>query len=546
MGKPERPADFEISYKGGAWGFCFPSAEDHISATIMQSGTFYELELLESIAMDLREGDVVVDAGANIGNHSVYLAGVLGCHVEAFEAVKATADLLEQNILLNGLEGRVTVHRQALGAGRQRAKIAEYNPSNVGGTSLAIAADGEISVAPLDEIGIRRPVRLIKIDVEGMDLDVLRGAKTIISEDRPWIVCEAGSSQQFQAVSNFLSGAGYQFVGVYNATDTYMFLPASSKSELASLLVRSAETTIQLQRDLREAQSRIAQVGRYSERMRQEALTGAHEEFAAMESKIERIEKQVREIADVARLRAQITRLNDEAAVIRHEYDALSTKAAADTETFRRVIQIKDATIADARSALDQERTQRAEEASSLRQRIKDAHTEVERVVHRFSELSEGSSKQIAELNRKVSHFQARVTEEERRVASAQSEFRAAKMRWDHSQRLVTRERDKLRIDVQGLHGRHAKAEEREKKSAYNELKLRRALRAEAAKGATTKAELQSLRSSLSFKLGAHLVTALRSPLGALKLPYTSLILVWQEFRVRRSAKVAGSTTRKT
>jgi hypothetical protein len=50
----------------------FPSGEDHIARQVATAGDFYEADLLDTLSTILQPGDLVLDIGANIGNHSIF------------------------------------------------------------------------------------------------------------------------------------------------------------------------------------------------------------------------------------------------------------------------------------------------------------------------------------------------------------------------------------------------------------------------------------------------------------------------------------------
>ena len=58
---------------------------DYIQGLLMSDGTPYEAGMLAAMAEVVGEGDLVLDIGANIGNHTLFLAAAQGCRVEAFE-----------------------------------------------------------------------------------------------------------------------------------------------------------------------------------------------------------------------------------------------------------------------------------------------------------------------------------------------------------------------------------------------------------------------------------------------------------------------------
>lgn len=69
------------------WRFTGPDPQDHIFRWLEQQERFYEQEMLDFLAALVPAGGMVADVGANIGNHAVWFAGVMGCRVRAFEPI---------------------------------------------------------------------------------------------------------------------------------------------------------------------------------------------------------------------------------------------------------------------------------------------------------------------------------------------------------------------------------------------------------------------------------------------------------------------------
>ena len=131
----------------------------------------------------LREGDLFLDIGANIGSYTVIGSGVCRAATWAFEPDPDAMRALKRNVALNGLEGLVTAYELALGA--THGEI----PFTIGlDTVNRVAATGERNVRkirqePLDAlIGAAQPV-MIKMDVEGYEEEVLRGAPALLANE---------------------------------------------------------------------------------------------------------------------------------------------------------------------------------------------------------------------------------------------------------------------------------------------------------------------------------------------------------------------------
>lgn len=161
----------------------------------------YEPSETRFVLDSLAPGDVFLDIGANVGWFAIKAADRVGPsgRVHAFEPRAATFALLERSIADNGFGDRVQAHRIALGdAGISGRLIGAEGSTNLGGFRLA-RGDAEhfhgmisepVDVRPLDGLNLVGPVRLIKLDVEGAEPAVLRGARGLLARDRPIILCE--------------------------------------------------------------------------------------------------------------------------------------------------------------------------------------------------------------------------------------------------------------------------------------------------------------------------------------------------------------------
>lgn len=136
----------------------------------------------------LRPGDVAVDVGANVGIWSL-LAAKRGASGQAFEPVPALAARLRQHIDENGVRD-VVVHEVALGDARQSVPFFAVPDGNTGVSSLARHRDDSVEirvdVVPLDDVVERADV--LKIDVEGAEILVLRGARRLLSSNAAPII----------------------------------------------------------------------------------------------------------------------------------------------------------------------------------------------------------------------------------------------------------------------------------------------------------------------------------------------------------------------
>lgn len=164
----------------------------------------YEADELDLVRRHVRAGDTVLDIGANIGFFTVNLAALVGDRgkVYAFEPSLRVAGLLERSVSENGFGDRVELKRAAVADRPGRLGLfVGHDTLNLSGSYLVRykdSRDGEILEVPgvqLDAEPLRRPVSFIKIDIEGAEPLALRGARTLLQEDRPTILAEINPSQ---------------------------------------------------------------------------------------------------------------------------------------------------------------------------------------------------------------------------------------------------------------------------------------------------------------------------------------------------------------
>lgn len=143
----------------------------------------------------LTTGGTFVDVGANLGLYTVAAARLVGPtgHVVALEPTPRTARVLRENIQLNGLLelGTVDVHECAAGAAAGTARLALHDADS--GHNSLYADEGttgtvEVDVVRLDDlVPVGTRVDVVKIDVEGAELEVLEGMRRV-AQDNPSVV----------------------------------------------------------------------------------------------------------------------------------------------------------------------------------------------------------------------------------------------------------------------------------------------------------------------------------------------------------------------
>jgi FkbM family methyltransferase len=170
-----------------------------------------EVELLRQV---LQPGQFVVEAGANIGAHTVFLAQHVGPGgaVMAFEPQRLMFQTLCANLALNSIPN-VICFNSALGAesGSARVPLINYwRESNFGAFELPGHQVGEqVAVITLDSLNLAR-CNLLKADVEGMELQVLQGATNLIARLKPILYVENDKSGKQLSLIRYIDALGYR------------------------------------------------------------------------------------------------------------------------------------------------------------------------------------------------------------------------------------------------------------------------------------------------------------------------------------------------
>lgn len=186
--------------------------------------------LLES----LYEGGTILDIGANVGLVAIPLAartrGRAGGqpHVVAFEALVSNHEALVCNVRENRLQDAIRTLPIALGAERKQVKIQIEgdDPTRTGTANILPSTfkfkEIDLEIHRLDDLWgdrvISDDVTLIKIDTDGYDLEVLRGARRLLAQQRPVchvelnLHCLGWHNQTLEDVLAFVKGVKYELL----------------------------------------------------------------------------------------------------------------------------------------------------------------------------------------------------------------------------------------------------------------------------------------------------------------------------------------------
>jgi FkbM family methyltransferase len=180
----------------------------------------------------IKPGDHVIEAGANIGAHTIGLAKTVGSigRVYSFEPQPACYSILQAQIALNQISN-IVAYPEAIGhaSGRIWFPRTDYDAlGNFGGIALSrnqTADSTAVEMVSLDERCGDVPCALLKIDVEGMEEDVIRGATKLIHKNQPIIYAENDRVEKSKSLISTLRALGYRLwwhiPPLYNPTNFF-------------------------------------------------------------------------------------------------------------------------------------------------------------------------------------------------------------------------------------------------------------------------------------------------------------------------------------
>lgn len=196
-------------------GSFFLDPRDHIGAERIVMGDWYEGQLLALLGrvierLGLGTGSVL-DVGANIGNHACYFAPRFR-HVICVEPGRVASLVLEANLYASGVRN-FEIHRCALGNDERAGVLDQVSDDNLG-SSVVRKVDGEseFKIVRGDQLLQQASVtdlRLIKIDVEGAEVEVIEGLADTLAAKKPLVCVEVLEEPRWSEIRRLLLAASY-------------------------------------------------------------------------------------------------------------------------------------------------------------------------------------------------------------------------------------------------------------------------------------------------------------------------------------------------
>lgn len=168
--------------------FAIDDVRDKKMARGLEDGAYPNERLLAVARAFVNKKSIVIDIGAHIGTFAIPIASIVG-KIIAFEPSREAFALLSRNATEN--KAALQLVNKALGSKMGSGTLIVRNASNAGANTLI--SGGDISVVTLDSEVTHAD--FIKMDVEGMELEVLRGSTGLIERARPVVLFEVNLSQ---------------------------------------------------------------------------------------------------------------------------------------------------------------------------------------------------------------------------------------------------------------------------------------------------------------------------------------------------------------
>lgn len=237
------PTELSLIVREGSVGgkIYYPNSEDEQYRQVKKSGRYYDFRTLRYIAAlaKLREPKVVYDVGTCFANHALYFSSIMGCHVECFEP---NVNLLPYiNRTMQGSGASYNLHNVALGDREGFGATSEV-PGNLGSSKFIAGTglSGGTELTSLDRFISSKNLQdpdIIKIDTEGFEFKILRGAKETLNRASPELFVEISPENRVEAKA-LLNELGYQRV-LFNHGKNYHYSKSLNVAARARLTAKA-------------------------------------------------------------------------------------------------------------------------------------------------------------------------------------------------------------------------------------------------------------------------------------------------------------------
>lgn len=208
----------EVSYHGQKFKIIIDPRNGYLDEQVYAK-KLYEPHIVAEFVENIKAGNTCIDVGANIGHHAIIMSQAVkeGGIVYAFEPIPFIRTQMEESIVLNNIKN-IQIFSEGLSDAEGELNL-NINEHNVGASSLVNPGDGvslPVQLKTLDSYDFKN-IDFIKIDVEGFEYNVLKGAESTIAQCHPKILLEY-SPVYYQKHSPSDSKNILEFLKKYNYT----------------------------------------------------------------------------------------------------------------------------------------------------------------------------------------------------------------------------------------------------------------------------------------------------------------------------------------
>ena len=201
-----------VAYRDASFKFYIPDAMTDKMQLAPLLGWYHERSLLEAFHSAVDSNGTICDLGANFGSHTVYFAAIMKARrVHSFEPQAHLIDVIKKTLELNQIDN-VTLHHAVAGAKLGKAHLKRTHVENSGMAEFRPGAgDLPVDMLPVDDVVGEEHVTGVKIDVEGMQMPVLRGMSKTIRRCTPVLWLELRPAKgEIEQPSEWLAKRGYR------------------------------------------------------------------------------------------------------------------------------------------------------------------------------------------------------------------------------------------------------------------------------------------------------------------------------------------------
>jgi len=211
---------------------------------------FYKIDepkILDVFLRYIKQGDIVLDIGMNNGHHTLFISKIIGetGKIYSFEPIKRLVSQVEESVKINGIDN-IKINNFALG-NKEIESLINIEENNLACASILEAEENnsilekeKIIIKKIDSLDLPK-IDFIKIDTEGYEWEVIKGANSLIEKDKPIMVFEFNpmsyNLEDKNASYNFLEylyNLGYRLYDINKSliliSDLYKFVDTFKKN----------------------------------------------------------------------------------------------------------------------------------------------------------------------------------------------------------------------------------------------------------------------------------------------------------------------------